>query len=191
MRTKLMIVALGLMVAGGVALAQPAAPQGPMGMARHERLFYGLKLTDQQKTDAHKIWFDLRQKQIDVRAKMQHARLDYEALASADKPDQKAIASKLQEMGDLRVQLQQNKLESWFAVNKILTPEQQKIWKRVLQHPMMAQHSFRAGMREKVGRMMNRMNMMDHGCMMQGRDFGPGGMHPGMNRPAPPSNPGN
>ncbi len=167
MRTKLLIVMLGLLISGSAALGQPADRQGPMRMGRHPMLFSALKLSDQQKTGVHKVWFDLRQKQIDVRASLQHARLDYEALASADNPDQKAISAKIQDMANLRAQLQQNKLDAWFAVNKLLTPEQQKTWKKVLGHPMMFQRGARLH------------RMADRGAMMMERMRMNNGMRPG------------
>ncbi len=186
MKTKLLIAVLGCLMTGGVALGQWAAPKGPMGMDCHPRLFSALKLTDQQKTDSKKVWFNLQQKQIDIRAKLQHARLDYEALASADNPDQKALGAKIQEMADLKVQLQQNKLDAWFAVNKLLTPEQQKIWKRVLEHPMIFERGARMNRMGNREEMMDRMEMMRHPGMMQQRGSMGRGMGPMTQPPAPP-----
>ncbi len=186
MRTKILVVVLGCLMIGGVAFGQRAAQRGPMSMERHPVLFSALKLTDQQKTDAKKVWFELRQKQIDVRAGLQHARLDYESLASADKPDQKALNAKIKDMANLRAQLQQNKLDAWFAVNKLLTPEQQKTWKRVLEHPMMFERRARMNRMHEMGGMMNRMQMMRHPGMMQWNSKGDS-MRPMMQPPNPPS----
>lgn len=173
---------ISLLVAGGSALAQQRGPRGPMQMGRHPMLFAQLKLTDQQKTEVRKVWFDLMQKQIDVRAKLQHDRLDYHELASAENPDPKALSAKIQDMADLRAQLQQNKLDAWFAVNKLLTPDQQKVWKKVLEHPMifekraMAMRMNRTG---RMGNMMYRMHMQGGPQMMRG-GFMQGGKGPMM-----------
>jgi Spy/CpxP family protein refolding chaperone len=187
MRKISLIVTLGCMLAGGVAFGQPAAMKGQMQMGRHPMLFSELKLSDQQKTDMKKVWFDLRQKQIDVRAKIDHARLDYEKLASADNPDQNALSAKIQDIANLRVQLQKNKLDAWFSANKLLTPEQQKIWKKVLQHPMMFERAGRMNMMRERGGMMNHMEMMGRPGMMQ-RNFRGNGMGP-MTRPPNPAPP--
>lgn len=189
MKTKLLIVAMSLLIAGGTVMAQPAAQRGAMNWNRHPMLFAQLKLTDQQKGQAKQIWFDLAQKQIDVRAKLEHSRLDYHELASADKPDQKALNAKIQEMANLRAQLQQNKLDAWFSINQILTPEQQKVWQKVLEHPMMFERAGRMNSRDRCqGMMMGRGSMMGNGRMLMERQEtwrGPGG--PMMwQKPSPP-----
>ncbi len=187
MKAKLLVVALSLLVAGGAALAQQPGPGARMNWSRHPMLFAQLKLTDQQKTEAKKVWFDLAQKQIDVKAKLQHARLDYHELASAQNPDQKALNSKIQEMANLRAQLMQNKLDAWFSVNKLLTPEQQKVWQRVLERPMMYGHG---GQMTRIGHFrgmrMNRGGMMNGPWMMQHDGTRPGGMGPMMWRQSHP-----
>jgi Spy/CpxP family protein refolding chaperone len=187
MRTKLLIAMLGCLITGGVALGQPAAPQHRMNMMHNRAMFPGLKLTDQQKADAKKVWFGLQEKQIDVRAQLQHARLDYEQLASAADPDQKALSSKVQEVANLKAQLQQNKLDAWFAVNKFLTTDQQKVWKRVLEHPMMFERRARMNkMGNKGCMMMEKMGMMRHPGMMQHGGNMPKGMGPMMQQAPPP-----
>ena len=138
----------------------------------------------------------MKQKQIDLRAKIAHARLDYGQLTSANSPDEDAIAGKIDEISKLQLQLKKNLLDTWFAVDKILTPDQQKIWKKVLQHPMMARRNMMIrmhsngrmgnGMMQRrmpgmgFGPMLNEgpssdfddgdMNMMDQGGMMMGQD---------------------
>jgi Spy/CpxP family protein refolding chaperone len=187
MKTKLLIAVLGCLISGGVALGQPAAPQRHMNMMHNPAMFQGLKLTDQQKSDAKQVWFGLQGKQIDIRAQLQHARLDYEQLASAANPDQKALSSKIQEIANLRVKLQQNKLDAWFAVNKLLTPEQQKVWKRVLEHPMMFERrAMMNRMTNHGGMMMERMEIMrDRGMMQHGGNMR-NGMGPMMQQAPPP-----
>ncbi len=174
MKSKILVAVLGLLVAAGAALAQqPArARMHPMTMKRTPMLLAQLKLTDQQKAEVQKIRLNIMQKQIDVRANIAHARIDYEELASAANPDQKAISSKLEDIAKLQGQLRTNMLDGWFAINKILTPEQQKTWKKVLERPMMFRHDRGARMwRGRMGNggmMMNRMQIMRNGQGMQG-----------------------
>jgi Spy/CpxP family protein refolding chaperone len=139
MKTTLMTIVISFLVLAGSAMAQTDQPKAqPMPRWKNAKGANELKLTDQQKKDIQKIKFDLMQKQIDLRAKIAHARLDYGQLTSADSPDEDAIAGKIDEIAKLQVQLKKNLLDCWFVVNKILTPDQQKIWKKVLEHPRMA-----------------------------------------------------
>ncbi len=156
MKTTLMMTILSFLVVSGGAFAQTEQQQSK-SKSRWEnpKGARELKLTDEQKKDIQKIKFDLMQKQIDVRSKIAHARLDYEQLTSADSPDEDAITSKIDEIAKLQVQLKKNLVSGWFAVNKILTPDQQKIWKRVLQHPRMAARRMVMRMRTNGG---NRLN---------------------------------
>ncbi len=190
MRSKILVITLGLLMAGGAALAQTPSPRGAMWMDHHPGLLAQLKLTDQQKTQVRDIWFNLQQKQIDVKAQLQHAQLDYHELAVAATPDRKALAAKIQDMANLRSQMQQNKLDAWFSVNKLLTAEQQKVWQKVLEHPMMFERRAMMNRRGSWGRGMRGQGMMGHPGMMQGRGSWQGRMGSGMpmNPPPPDTN---
>ncbi|MCL4539802.1 MAG: Spy/CpxP family protein refolding chaperone [Bacteroidetes bacterium] len=186
MRSKLIVAVLGLLFAAGAAVAQPEPPRmHQMPMMHVPMLFARLKLTDQQKAEMQKIRLNLMQKQIDIRASIAHARLDYAELASATNPDQNALAAKIQDIAKLQGELRSNRLEGWFEVNTILTPEQQKIWKDVLQHPMMFRHNRMSGAWQgrmgRGGMMMNRMEMMRNGGGM-GRNMNMWGRSNMMNR---------
>ena len=93
-------------------------------------IFDMLKLTDDQEKDLMKLRFDMQKKQTDARAKVQTAQIELKELFTADNPDRAAIEKKTKEIADLKTKLQLNRLDHWFAVNKILKPEQQKIWKK-------------------------------------------------------------
>lgn len=171
MKTTLITIVLSLLVIAGSAMAQTGKTQNrPMAGWKNNMGAGGLKLTDQQKKDVQKIKFNLMQKQIDLRAKIAHARLDYEQLTSADSPDESAIAAKIDEIAKLQVQSKKNMLDGWFAVNKILTPDQQKIWKKVLQHPRMAGRMMMNGRRGNGANGMMGWGMpgMDEAPMMGG-----------------------
>lgn len=160
MRTKLIAMAVVFIVAASSAVAQQPQAQRqvqkrPMQMWRSQALPGKLKLTDQQKADIQKIRLDQMEKRIDIRAQMQHARVDYEKLAAADNPDRDALTATLDQIAKLRGELQKNFLDGWFAVNKILTPDQQKIWKKILEDPRMA-----------AARIMIRMRGMRQGMRM-------------------------
>ena len=175
MKTKMLILVFGFVIAAGAAFAQPGnAPEAPMPMKHHQMMHHaGLKLTDQQKTQVEKIKFDLMKKQIDLRAQIAKDRVDYAELASAENPDRSALESKVDDMANLRSQLHKNMLDAWFDVNKVLTPEQQKLWKKALEHPMLFARHMGMKMMDgekcmcmKGGMMMGKTGMMGRGGMM-------------------------
>lgn len=89
-----------------------------------------LKLTDEQEKEFANLRLDLQKKQIAARAKVQTAHVELKELFSADNLERVSIEKKMKEITDLKFKVQQNHLDHWFAVNKILKPEQQKIWKK-------------------------------------------------------------
>ena len=106
-----------------------------------------LNLTDEQKKDVDKIHVDAEKQTIAQKAKEATARVELRQLLKADVPDKSAIEKKINEIADLTVQMHMIKVNSWFAINKLLTPDQQKTWKKVLENaPEMRRQ-----------RMMNRM----------------------------------
>lgn len=141
-------VAISALLLAGVSTAQPMRGGEPPMLKK-------LNLTaDQQKQfDASRD--GMTKQMIDHRAKMQTARLELQQLLKADAPERAAIEKKMKEIADLGVKGQLIRVDHWFAVNKILTPEQQKEWKNALEH----------------GPQMVREGMMQR---MKGRgDFGP------------------
>ena len=108
MRTKLITSALCIMVAVGGAFAQSSKPTREMNHGKNTGMMRNkLKLTDEQKASIQKIKFDLMQKQIDIRAKIAHARLDYEQLTSADAPNEDAITSNIDDISKLQLEPQE------------------------------------------------------------------------------------
>ncbi|HVN47521.1 MAG TPA: Spy/CpxP family protein refolding chaperone, partial [Bacteroidota bacterium] len=105
------------------------AHEGVVGM---QQMMGKLKLTDEQKKEIDKIVFDAEKQAIAQRAKVATARLELRQLFKADNPDKSAIEKKINEVTDLSTQLHINRVEGWFTINKLLTPDQQKIWKHVL-----------------------------------------------------------
>ncbi len=91
-----------------------------------------LKLTDEQKKEMEKMRFDMAKQAIDRQAKIKTARVEILQLFRADNPDKAAIEKKINEVSQLQTQGKIAHLNHWFAVNKMLTPEQQKIWKDIL-----------------------------------------------------------
>ena len=100
-----------------------------------------------------KLRTELEKKQVTIHGKIAVLRVEMKELVQADNPDRNAIEKKMREVSDLQYQLKVNGLDHQFAVKGILTPEQQKIWKKHLLR--MGEEQMGMEM-ERVGRMMRR-----------------------------------
>jgi Spy/CpxP family protein refolding chaperone len=109
-----------------------------------------LNLTDEQKKDVEKIHFDAEKQKINQKAKVETARVELQQFLKADVPDKSAIEKKINDIAALEVQMHMIKINSWFTVNKLLNPEQQKTWKKVLEHgPALQRHKVMNEMRDR------------------------------------------
>jgi Spy/CpxP family protein refolding chaperone len=91
-----------------------------------------LNLTDEQKKDIENIHFTGEKQSIALKAKVETLHLELRQLLKADSPDKSAIEKKIREIADQKIQMHMTKLDSWFAINKLLNSDQQKEWKKVL-----------------------------------------------------------
>ena len=118
-----------------LALSQPDDAK------RIQKFMGKMNLTDVQKKDVEKIHVDALKQTIAQKAKLATARVELQQILKSDSPDKAAIEKKINEMADLGVQLHMIKVNSWFAVNKLLTADQQKTWKIVLERgPALQRH---------------------------------------------------
>ncbi len=127
---------------------------------RHPRIEERLKLSDSQKADFEKLNADYAKKRVEQQAKIKVAGIDLHSLLQADTPDRSALEKKVNEIGDLQAQNRMLRIDHWFAVNKILTPDQQKIWKETLEQPMRERFAGRMGRMSRGGMMMEHDGMM-------------------------------
>ena len=173
------IAALLLFNVGGV-FAQSAEEDDPLEMPDQKPLLGRLQLNDQQKKQIEQMRIDMEKRLVGVRAQAQMARLDMRQLLNAENPDKAAIEKKMGELAQVRVQAATIRLNQWFEVNKILTADQQKVWREVLKHPL----------RARIKGWMARRHMEGRGPMgrrpFMGERPGPHGPGPGMmERPTP------
>ena len=153
---------LALLVAAAVAVPLSAQPDPPDDRPEHRqgrggcvckedgdrmpmrgRMMEALNLTDQQKGQMEKLRTDLEKKQVTVQGKIAVLRVELKELFQAENPERGAIEKKMKEVSDLQHQLKINGLDHLFAVKAILTPDQQKVWKK----HMLAMGEERMGMR--------------------------------------------
>jgi len=90
-----------------------------------------LRLTDDQRKSIGTIRFELRKKTVDQQARIKTARLECVELFKAAEPNQSAIQKKVAEISQLQSQQRLLVIDHWFAVNKLLIPDQQMVWKKV------------------------------------------------------------
>ncbi len=94
-----------------------------------QRLYEELKLTDEQKTKLEKLYFDFSKNRADIVGKLNKARIELQELLSAEKLDKSAIDKKIDEISGYTKELFKNRVDYWFNVQQVLTPEQRKILK--------------------------------------------------------------
>ncbi len=148
-----------LVFIGGFAYAQPDDDDFPTRGPLHERL----NLNESQKTQMQKLGLNLQRKQTGLRAKVQSLRLDIKEQYLGDKPDRKIIEQRLKSINDTQLEMKYNMVDHWFAVNSMLTADQQKVWK------------------EMAGKFMDRGREKMKQHLGRGPGIGPRGMR--MNRP--------
>jgi Spy/CpxP family protein refolding chaperone len=121
---------------------QPSDPpeKKPMEHMRTEREnpMGRMKLTDDQKKQLKEIRYNTDKKAIELRSQLAVSKLELGRLLTSDAPDQDAIEKKIKEVSANESALHVNKLNGWFEANKILTPEQQKEWRKVLRAEAMS-----------------------------------------------------
>jgi len=147
--------------ASSLMLAQPGEMKRremPPDERPGPRMTERLNLTDDQQAQFDKLSSSLMRKQIAVRSKIKTAQVDLRDLMREDTPDEQKIIAKQKEINTLQGDVKSNHIGFWFDVNKILTADQRKEWKR---SGLMSMH----GDRRPQHRMMHG-NMRPHRRMM-------------------------
>lgn len=123
---------IALLVLNAAIAQNRVAPRERFG-ANAAQVLRQLNLTDAQRKDFQDLRFDLQKKSVEQQAKLKTARLELAQLFKADNPDKSAIEKKMSEITQFQSQQRALFVDHWFAVNKILTADQQKVWKRALE----------------------------------------------------------
>ncbi len=137
-----------LMLTSAAVFAQPRWMDDDDFGPPHERgrFIERLHLSDEQEEQFEQFRSDFQKKNIDLRAKVQTARITMRDLFDDDKPSQDKIESQLTEISKHQNEMKLNAVSFWFKVNKILKQEQQELWK---EHREMMQE--RMGHRQGFG----------------------------------------
>jgi Spy/CpxP family protein refolding chaperone len=132
---KKILVAAALILFGFstvVLAADNDTKQMPRRMQGMKAYMASLNLTDAQKKELSQLKVDTEKRGIELRAKAATAKLDLKQLLMSESPDQTAIQKKMSEVAKEESDVRMNRIDGWFAANKMLTPDQQKVWLKAL-----------------------------------------------------------
>jgi Spy/CpxP family protein refolding chaperone len=162
---KKLIVAIVIVVMG-IGANINAQPAGQMPVKRGDNFVPGqmiktrLNLTDEQEQKFDEIMFAQRERAIDTRAEVQKLRLEVNKIVASGNVDVEKVKTLQGKIADLRKSQMESRLNAWEKVNKILTPEQQKVWAKMLLKFNGRKGKARRGMRCRrfMGKRMMMMN---------------------------------
>lgn len=143
-----------LLGSGAAAGAQGPGPGGAMMMRQRppfERAMHGhmgrwwnnprmvtdLKLTDAQRKSMDQIWYQHREKLIDLQANLERAELAMQPLMSADQPDRAAMEAQIDKIVAARADLERANARFLLDIRMKLTAEQWKDLKNLRGRHMM------------------------------------------------------
>jgi Spy/CpxP family protein refolding chaperone len=157
------IAVLAVFLASQVALAQPPGAPGPEAAPEH-RLHRGaeamkdLNLSDKQMEELHALRTSFEKKMIETQSQIRLLRVDIRELAGAETPDRQAIEKKLRDISDLQLTGRLALVDHLFKAKAILTPDQQKKFRRHMIGQLMEDGGMPRG-----GNMMKHRMMQEHG----------------------------
>lgn len=117
-RTLMLAVALALVLAAGVALAQ-GVPPFMVKKVGHE-----LGLSDDQIKKIEDLIYQADKEKIDIQNELQKGRLEMQHLMSSDKPSEAAVFAQIEKVGAIQVKMKKNRVGLMLKVRAMLTPEQ-------------------------------------------------------------------
>lgn len=125
-----LIMAIMIMAAPVMAFADApvggGGAKGKCSMHEHGDSIQKLNLTPEQLSAIHDIRNAVRRKHVELRAKLELKQMDFQSELKKDKPDQKTLATLIDEITALRAQKGKDKLEMKVKIMSLLTPEQKR-----------------------------------------------------------------
>ena len=172
MAVRLSLAVAGLLMAGSALAQGPGGgpgfgghrppmeralgPQGNLGRWwNNPKMAEELKLTDEQRKSMDEIFYQHREKLVDLRGAVEKAELAMEPLMRDDQPNETKILAQIDKVAQARAELEKANARFLMAIRNKLTPEQ---WKQV---------------------QANRANRHEGPRSWEPRGKGPGGQEPG------------
>ena len=147
-QSLILVGTLGFVMLASTAIAKPAGGQG-LHPARIDRMAEKLKIDDTTVTKIKTIVYAAKAKAIDKKASLQKARLDLQRLLDAPNPDRAAVMNAVDAIGRQETAMRKHRIGMLLDVAALLTPEQRKGFKRLMQR---RNKKFRKGRRGPGGR---------------------------------------
>lgn len=120
-----------------------------------------LNLAPEQEKEIRDLQLNFEKEKIRLKADLKIVRLELKDLLIEDRPVKREVYRKIEQMGDLRVKLQKNRVDKRLAIKEILTPEQfEKL--QTLKHKRLWREKRLEG-RKKIGRPKLEKRMMLEG----------------------------
>lgn len=104
-----------------------------LALLDNERFKSQLGLSDEQAGRLRQIVVGAEKSSIQTRAQIQVRSIELRELLRSDKPDRDAVMKKVQEISSLRGQIMQQHIDALLAAKAVLTPEQQKKARELLE----------------------------------------------------------
>jgi Spy/CpxP family protein refolding chaperone len=121
MMKRILYLTLAVLAVATVANAQPDREDGP---PRWQRLMERLDLTETQQQAVRAIHERTQEANQTLRKELVRLENKLEGALLADAPDEAAVLKLVEEIGEVRVKMQLNRVKAQLAVRKELTPEQ-------------------------------------------------------------------
>ena len=151
MAVRLSLAVAGLLMAGSALAQGPGGGQGAMGGPgfgghrppferalgpqgnqgrwwNNPKMVAELKLTDEQRKSMDEIFYQHREKLVDLRGAVEKAELEMEPLMRDDQPNETKILAQIDKVAQSRAELEKANARFLMAIRNKLTPEQ---WKQV------------------------------------------------------------
>ncbi len=140
---------------------------GPGGM--QTMMTEKLDLTEDQQTAITEIQEQARKGNLELRKQIMRLRNELQGEMLKDEPTQKTVVNLTQKIGDVRTQMQTNRVKTRLAVRKLLTPEQRDMMLMMKQ----GHHQGRGGFSGRGGQRCSGPGQ-GPGCDGPGPGHGPG-----------------
>ncbi len=113
----------------GLVNAQPNKPNRPI-FQNNGGIYKMLNLTADQQKQFSDIMYNQRLKAVDIRADIEKNRIEIQKMIRDNNIDEGKILSLTDANSKLQAELKSERIKSWLAVYKILTPEQKELWSK-------------------------------------------------------------
>lgn len=126
MKSLIAVLAAGLLMTSGNAIAQPRGPMAGRGMGEGQGPMMGLKLTDEQRTKMSDLRVKFLKEIEPIRADLQKQESALRLEVTAEKFNESRVKSIQSEIAKLQNDMGWKRASHQRAVRDLLTPEQQK-----------------------------------------------------------------